>query len=81
MPRPSLISRIHELKYELRFGSLKASEIPKIQEEYDQLVAEACREYRCSKAELLRSIASDFGKWIKDERLPRIQKDLGGASD
>ncbi len=76
MPRPSLISRIHELKYELRFSSLKTSEIPKLQEDYDLLVAEACREYRCSKAELLRSIASDFGKWVRDERLPRIEKDL-----
>ena len=76
MPRPSLISRIHELKYELRFNSLKSSELPKLQEEYDQLVAEACAEYRCSKAEFLRSIASDFGKWVKDERLPRIEKDL-----
>jgi hypothetical protein len=69
------------LKYELRLGNLKASELPKIQEQYDELVAEACHEYRCSKAELLRAIASDFGKWVKDERLPRIQKDLGGATD
>ncbi len=76
MPRPSLISRIHELKYELRFSSLKTSEIPRLQEAYDLLVAEACREYRCSKAELLRSIAPDFGKWVRDERLPRIEKDL-----
>jgi hypothetical protein len=76
MPRPNLISRIHELKYELRFSSLKTSEIPRLQDEYDQLVSEACQEYRCSKAELLRSIASDFGKWVRDERLPRIEKDL-----
>ncbi len=81
MPRPSLISQIHELKYELRFGSLKSSELPKVQFQYDHLVDEACREYRCSKAELLRSIASDFGKWVKDERLPRIQKDLSSTSD
>jgi hypothetical protein len=64
------------LKYELRFGSLKTSDISRIQEDYDRLVDEACRDYRCSKAELLRSIASDFGKWVKDERLPRIAKDL-----
>ncbi len=81
MPRPSLISRIHELKYELRFGSLKAAEFSRIQEEYDRLLDEACREYRCSKAEMLRAIASDYGKWVKDERLPRIQKDLGSGSE
>ena len=76
MPRPSLISRIHELKYELRFSSLKNSDLLRLQEDYDQLVAQVCREYQCSKAELLRAIASDFGKWVKDERLPRIEKDL-----
>ena len=76
MPRPSLISRIHELKYELRFSSLKNADLLRLQSEYDLLVSEACAEYKCSKAELLRSIASDFGKWVKDERLPRIQKDL-----
>ncbi len=76
MPRPSLISRIHELKYELRFSSLKNADLLRLQEEYDHLVKEACAEYKCSKAELLRSIAPDFGKWVRDERLPRIQKDL-----
>jgi hypothetical protein len=76
MPRPSLISQIHELKYELRFGSLKSSEIARLQTEYDKLLGEGCREYRCSKAELLRSIAADYGKWVRDERLPQIKKDL-----
>jgi hypothetical protein len=76
MPRPSLISQIHELKYELRFGSLKTTEIPKLQAEYDVLVEQACKEYRCSKAEFLRTVALDYGKWVRDERLPRIEKEL-----
>ena len=76
MPRPSLISRLHELKYELRFSSLKNSDLVRLQEEYDLLASEACLEYKCSKAELLRTIAADFGKWVRDERLPRLQKDL-----
>jgi len=39
-------------------------------------VQQACEEYHCSKAELLKAIAPDFGKWVKDERLPVIEKDL-----
>jgi len=76
MPRPNLISQIHELKYELRRSRLKVSEIPRLQADFDDLVQQACEEYHCSKAELLKAIAPDFGKWVKDERLPVIEKDL-----
>ncbi len=76
MPRPNLISKLHEIKYELRRPRLKDSEIPRLQLEFDKLVEEGCEEYKCSKAEFLRAIASDFGKWVKDERLPAIEKDM-----
>jgi hypothetical protein len=76
MPRPNSISRIHELKYELRIGHTQSSEVAKLQEMLDQAIEAACLEYRCSKAELLRTIAPDFGKWIRDERLPRLENDL-----
>jgi len=76
MPRPSLISQIHEVKYELRRSRLKVSEIARLQADFDALVERACEEYRCSKAELLRAIASDFGKWVRDERLPAVERDL-----
>ena len=72
MPRPSLISRIHELKYELRRPRLKAQEITRLQEEFESAVEQACALYRCNKPELLRTIARDFGKWVKDEKLPWI---------
>ena len=72
MPRPSLISRIHELKYELRRPRLKDDEIIRLSADYESLVSQACGEYRCTKAELLKTVAKDFGKWVKDEKLPWI---------
>ena len=72
MPRPSLISRIHELKYELRRPRLNDDEIARLLAEYESLLELACGEYRCTKAELLKTVAKDFGKWVKDEKLPWI---------
>jgi hypothetical protein len=71
MSRPELIAKIHELKYELRRPGLNPAELPKLQQEYDLSVSQACQEYQCSKAELLRTLAPDFGKWARDENLPR----------
>jgi hypothetical protein len=73
MPRPSLISQIHERKYELRRLSSDTEEFVRIQREYERLVAQACETYACSKVELLRTLAPDFGKWVRDERLPWIE--------
>lgn len=72
MPRPNLICRLHEFKYELRRPRLKEQEIAKLKAEYDAAIVEACALYRCAKPELLRTIARDFGKWVKDEKLPWI---------
>jgi len=48
--------------------------MPKLVALYDTLVAEACAEFGCSKAELLRAIAPDFGKWMRDEKLPPLNE-------
>jgi hypothetical protein len=48
--------------------------MPKLIVAYDAKVLEACELYHCSKAELLRTIASDFGKWIKDEKMPPLEE-------
>ena len=45
--------------------------------EYESVVAKACSDYRCSKAELLKVVARDFGKWVKDEKLPWIADESG----
>ncbi len=77
MPRPSLISKIHELKYELRRPRPQAQEFTLLLAEYEALVQQACEEYRCTKAELLKVVARDFGKWVKDEKLPWIADESG----
>ncbi len=77
MPRPNLISKIHELKYEMRRARLSPAAMPKLIAAYDAKVLEACELYNCSKAELLRAIASDFGKWIKDEKMPPLEEAQG----
>ena len=77
MPRPNLISLIHELKYELRRPRLKAQEITRLLAEYESVVEQACGDYRCAKAELLRVVARNFGKWVKDEKLPWIADESG----
>ena len=74
MSRPSLISKIHEVKYDMRRPRLNPASMPKLVAEYDALVAEACAAYGCSKAELLRTIAPDFGKWMRDEKLPPLSE-------
>ena len=73
MSRPNLISQIHELKYELRRPRLDPAELPRLVQGYDAKVEQACVQFKCSKAELLRAIAPDFGKWIKDEKLPPLE--------
>ena len=75
MSRPNLISKLHALKYELRRPRLKPHEVPRLIAQYEELVRQACSEYRCSKAELLRAIAPDFGKWVREEKLPWIEED------
>lgn len=75
MPRPNSISRLHELKYELRRPRLKAHEIVRLQSEYEALIEQVCQEYRCIKPELLKVLARDFGKWVNDEKLPWIEEE------
>ena len=75
MPRPNSISRLHELKYELRRPRIKDREILRLQAEYESLLEQVCTEYGCLKPELLRVIGRDFGKWVNDEKLPWIEED------
>jgi hypothetical protein len=70
MPRPALIEKIHDLKYQLREPRLLGSDFVKIQQEYDAAILEACRQYKCAKVELLTVLRSDFGRWVNQEELP-----------
>jgi len=70
MPRPRLIEKIHELKYQLREPRLGAGDFVKTQQEYEATVDEACRQYGCAKVELLAALRRDFGRWVNQEGLP-----------
>jgi hypothetical protein len=75
MPRPNSISEIHELKYELRLRNLKPEEFAEMQQRYERSVDRACEEFRCTKDALLKAISGDFGKWVRDEKLPSLRSD------
>ena len=70
MPRPKLIDKIHELKYELRNPRIPSNDFIRIQREYDSAVNEACQQYRCAKVELLAALRIDFGRWVNEMQLP-----------
>lgn len=70
MPRPNCISKIHELKYELRLAHGQPEELARLLPEYERLIIEACALYHAPKVELLRAIAPDYGKWVREEKLP-----------
>jgi hypothetical protein len=74
MARPSLIAEIHGLKYDLRRSRLNPAELPKLLQAYEARLAEACVLFGCQKVELLRAIAPDFAKWIKEEQLPPLEQ-------
>lgn len=75
MPRPNSISEIHELKYELRLKHLKPDEFAEAQGRYEEALRRGCEEFRCTKPEMLKAIARDFGKWMRDEKMPPIFPD------
>jgi len=68
--RPKSIASLHEAKYELRFcnGAEKAERL-KI---YSEALAAAAKEFGVSEGLLEASVASDFGVWMKQEKLPRL---------
>jgi hypothetical protein len=69
VPRPDLISRLHEAKYEMQMGlfGTKADRFAR----YDALLTEAAALYKCSKYELRQALNEDYRAWIRENRLPR----------
>jgi hypothetical protein len=58
----------------LRRSRLNPAEIPKLLQEYEAKIAEACTLFDCQKVELLRALSADFAKWIKEEQLPPLEQ-------
>ena len=45
---------------------------------YREALVEAAREANCTTVEVEAAVARDFGKWIKQERLPRLNPPTEG---
>jgi hypothetical protein len=72
MPRPEYIARLHGAYYDLR--TCEAAERAERLRIYQAALAEAARRARCSEALLQIAVAPDYAVWVKQERLPRIDR-------
>ncbi len=75
MPRPESIARLHGALYDLR--TCDAAQRPEMLQRYRAVLAEATRLADCSEALLQAAVATDYAAWVKQERLPRIDRKSG----
>ena len=70
MARPKYISNLHEAKYELRFcdGAQKKMALDR----YRQALENASKESGFPGAQIEAAVVQDFGKWVRDEKLPKL---------
>jgi hypothetical protein len=72
MPRPDYIARLHGAFYDLR--TCEAAQRPEMLRRYKVALAEAAQLAGCSEPMLQAAVAPDYGVWVKQERLPRIDR-------
>jgi hypothetical protein len=72
MPRPEYIARVHEARYDLR--TCHKNDQAEMMRKYDEALAEAARIANCSETALKLALAGDYKLWLKQERLPRIDR-------
>jgi hypothetical protein len=72
MPRPEYIARLHEALYDLR--TCDVAQRPEMLSRYQDALANAASAAACSEALLQAAVASDYPVWVKQERLPRIDR-------
>src|SRR5437867_4889499 len=72
MPRPEYIARLHGAFYDLR--TCEESQRPEMLRRYKEILAEAAKLAGCSEASLQAAVAPDYSLWVKQERLPRIDR-------
>ncbi len=75
MPRPEYIARLHGAYYDLR--TREPSERPRFLREYQATLREAANKAGCSEAMLETAVAPDYGIWVRQERLPRLDRPTG----
>lgn len=72
MPRPEYIARLHGASYDLRTCEL--ADRPEMLRRYKAMLAEAAKRAGCSEALLEAALGLDYSVWVKQERLPRIDR-------
>jgi hypothetical protein len=72
MPRPEYIARLHGAFYDLR--TCEPAERPRMLQHYKEILSEAASLARCSEAMLQAAVAPDYAVWVKQQRLPRIDR-------
>jgi len=68
--RPECIAKLHEAKYELRSGA--GAKKPGLLAIYKKCLADAAAAYNTTGPAVEAAVASDFGVWIKQEKLPKL---------
>ena len=72
MPRPEYIARLHGAFYDLRTSD--PEQRPEMLRRYREALAEAAKLADCSEALLQAAVAADYPVWVKQERLPRMDR-------
>jgi hypothetical protein len=72
VPRPDYIADLHAAKYDLHWCA--GIEKAKCLAAYKAKLAIACAKSGLSSSLLEAAVAKDFGKWVKDEALPKSPK-------
>ena len=72
MPRPEHIARLHGAFYDLR--TCEAALRPEMLRRYKAALADSAKLADCSEATLQAAVARDYAVWVKQERLPRIDR-------
>jgi len=72
MPRPEYIARIHGALNDLR--TCEPDQRPEMLRRYNDTLATAARIAGCSEAMLQAAVAADYGVWVRQQKLPRIDK-------
>ena len=72
MPRPDYIARLHGAFYDLRTCDAEAR--PEMLRRYHATLAEAAEKAGCSHALLQTAVGPDYAVWVRQERLPRIDR-------
>ena len=72
MPRPEYIAAVHGAFYDLR--TCEPSERPQMLKRYQMALADAAQIAGCSEGILEKAIQLDYAAWVKEQRLPRIDR-------